>query len=129
MGPEEPSVKKQNDSEKEEKLATPITIQKEDSEDEEFEFLSQSPEAKSPTQLEVKEINIPIQVEEKLDDNEHKLENQRGEPSKNTPTKESGEDGTRNVPINIQSQPPKVLYAAPNGGPLYPELPKNEPSP
>merc|ERR1712126_531435 len=67
--PEESPVKGQNDSQKEEKIVTPITIQKEDSEDDEFEFLSQSPEAKSPTQLEPKEINIPIKIEEKLDNN------------------------------------------------------------
>ena len=130
--PEQSSVKGENDSEKEEKIVTPITIQKEDSEDDEFEFLSQSPEAKSPTQLEPKEINIPIQIEEKLDNNESNHENQRGEPSKNPPSKEaqqSSKDGVRNVPIDTQNQLPKVLYAAPNGGPLYPELPKNESSP
>ena len=133
---ESSSQKKEDESEeiskKEENVPTPVTIQKDDSEDEEFEFLSRSPEAKSPTQLEAKEINIPIQVEQKLDNNEPNLENQRGEPSKNTPSKESQqpvEDDARNVPINVLNEPAKVLYAAPNGGPLYPELPKNEPSP
>merc|ERR1711963_185353 len=42
---------------------------------------------------------------------------------------QSSKDGVRNVPIDTQNQLPKVLYAAPNGGPLYPELPKNESSP
>merc|ERR1712226_345761 len=119
-------------SKKEENVPTPVIIQKEDSEDEEFEFLSRSPEAKSPIQLEAKEINIPIQVEQKLDNNEPTQENQIGEPSKNTPSKEPQqpiEDTARNVTINVLNQPAKVLYAAPNGGPLYPELPKNEPSP
>merc|ERR1712038_1932614 len=130
------SQKKENISEevsaKEENVPTSVTIQKDDSDDDEFEFLSRSPEAKSPTPPEGKEINIPIEVEQNINNNEPKLESQKGEPSKNTPSapaKLSEEGGARNVPITVQDQPAKVYYAAPNGGPLYPELPKNEPSP
>jgi sequestosome 1 len=132
-----PSTHKEEDGsvempEKEENISTPVTIEKEESEDEEFEFLSKSPEAKSPTQPESKEINIPIQVEEKLDNEDNSNEDQKGEPSKHDPSRKSSqpdENGAINVPINIVNQPAKVLYGAPNGGPLYPELPKSEPSP
>merc|ERR1712038_405408 len=135
--PEEAASQKKEDtseeiSAKEENVPTSVNIQKDDSDDDEFEFLSRSPEAKSPTQSEGKEINIPIEVEQNIDNNEPKLESQKGEPSKNTPSapvKLSEEGGARNVPIKVQDQPAKVYYAAPNGGSLYPELPKNESSP
>merc|ERR1712173_278071 len=82
--------------------------QKEDSEDDEFEFLSQSPEAKSPTQLEPKEINIPIQIEEKLDNNESNNENQRGEPSKNPPSKEAQQSGKNGATVQIVQEQDSV---------------------
>jgi sequestosome 1 len=118
--------------EKEENVPTPVTIEKEESEDDEFEFLNKSPEARSPTQPEAKEINIPIEIEQKLDNKDMTVEGQKGEPSKHDVSgaaKQSDESGARNVPINVVNQPANVLYGAPNGGPLYPELPKSEPSP
>lgn len=134
-----PPVSSQNENngtdeipEKEDNVSTTTTIEKDDSEDEEFEFLNKSPEPKSPAPSETKEINIPIQIETKSDTEVDTDESQKGEPSKHEPTKtpqQSDENVARNVPINILNEPAKVLYAAPNGGPLYPELPKNEPSP
>merc|ERR1712018_135359 len=118
--------------EQEENVPTPVTIEKEESEDDEFEFLNKSPEANSPAHTEAKEINIPIQIEQTLDNADNSIEGQKGEPSKHDVSKvvqPSDENGARNVPINVVNQPANVLYGAPNGGPLYPELPKSEPSP
>ena len=113
--------------EKETNVSISKTMEKEDSEDDEFEFLNQSPGNKSPIPSEAKEINIPIQVEQKVENEINTNEGQKGEPSKET--QQVYETGARNVPINVLDKPAKVLYAAPNGGPLYPELPKNETSP
>jgi len=119
-------------AEKEANMPTPVTIEKEESDDDEFEFLNKSPEARSPTQSEAKEINIPIQIEQSLDNEHTSIEEQKGEPSKHdvsAAAKQSDDNGARNVPINVVNQPANVLYGAPNGGPLYPELPRSEPTP
>merc|ERR1712018_662777 len=118
--------------EQEENVPTPVTIEKEESEDDEFEFLNKSPEANSPAHTEAIEINIPIQIEQTLDNADNSIEGQKGEPSKHDVSeagKNSDESGARNVPINVVNQPANILYGAPNAGPLYPELPKSETSP
>lgn len=86
------------------------TLQRGNSENEEFEVLTKSPETKEG----------------------HINENQKGEPSKHKTThttQQSEENVARNVPINILNETAKVLFGSLNGGSLYPELPKNEPSP
>ena len=77
-------------------------------------------------------INIPIQVEIKPNNEVDSNNDQKGEPSKQektTASQESDENVARNVPIKVLNEPANVLFAAPNGGPLYPELPEHEPSP
>ena len=119
-------------SKKENGIST-TEAEKSDTEEDEFEFLSKSPEPKTEALFETKEIIIPIQVEPKSDEEkeESTMENQKGEPSKNQPegaAKQSDLPIVKDVPINVTNQPASVLYGAPNGGPLYPELPKNETS-
>ena len=115
-------------TEKEEDDTASATAEKQESEDDEFEIVNKSPEANSPTPPIAQEINIPIQVEQNLEtpvSGSDKVE--KGEPSKGAQRHENEE--ARNVPITLSNQPAKVLYAAPNGGPLYPELPENETTP
>merc|ERR1712096_599490 len=117
---------------KEESVVNTTNLDKTDSEDDGFEILNTSPEPKSPTPSETKEINIPIQIEPKSNKDEVSNESEKGEPSKHTPIEtiqQSEGNMARDVPINLLNEPAKVLYAAPNGGPLYPELPNNEPTP
>ena len=122
---EEPSKKENGTSTTE--------AEKSDTEEDEFEFLSKSPEPKTEASFETKEIIIPIQVETKSGEEkeESAIGNQKGEPSKNQPegaAKQSDIPIVKDVPITVTNQPASVLYAAPNGGPLYPELPKQETS-
>jgi sequestosome 1 len=115
-------------TEKEEDDTASDTAEKQESEDDEFEIVNKSPEANSPTPPRAQEINIPIQVEQESEAPVtvgDKVE--KGEPSKGAQRYENEE--ARNVPITLSNQPAKVLYAAPNGGPLYPELPENETTP
>jgi sequestosome 1 len=115
-------------TEKEDDDTASATAEKQESEDDEFEIVNKSPEANSPTPPIAQEINIPIQVEQKSETQvtgSDKIE--KGEPSKGAQRYEN--EGARNVPITLSDQPSKVLYAAPNGGPLYPELPENETTP
>merc|ERR1712202_4939 len=115
---------------KEESVVNTTNLDKTDSEDDGFEILNTSPEPKSPTPSETKEINIPIQIEPKSNKDEVSNESEKGEPSKHMPISQQSEGNmAREVPINLLNEPAKVLYAAPNGGPLYPELPNNEPTP
>ena len=115
-------------TEKEEDDTASATAEKQESEDDEFEIVNKSPEANSPTPPIAQEINIPIQVEQKSETPVTGNDNiEKGEPSKGAQRHEN--EGARNVPITLSNHPAKVLYAAPNGGPLYPELPENETTP
>ena len=112
-------------TEQEEDTTASAAAERQESEDDEFEIVNKSPEANSPTPPMAQEINIPIQVEQKSETGSDEVE--KGEPSKGAQRNEN--EGARNVPITLSNQPAKVLYAAPNGGPLYPELPENETTP
>merc|ERR1711874_499916 len=115
-------------TEQEEDNTASAAAEKQESEDDEFEIVNKSPEANSPTPSMAQEINIPIQVEQKSETQvTGSDEVEKGEPSKGAQRNEN--EGARNVPITLSNQPAKVLYAAPNGGPLYPELPENETTP
>merc|ERR1712064_9738 len=101
-------------AEKEANMPTPVTIEKEESDDDEFEFLNKSPEARSPTQSEAKEINIPIQIEQSLENEHTSIEEQKGEPSKHdvsAAAKQSDDNGARNVPINVVNQPACAIWS------------------
>merc|ERR1712083_1085085 len=115
-------------TEQEEDTTASAAAERQESEDDEFEIVNKSPEANSPTPPMAQEINIPIQVEQKSETQvTGSDEVEKGELSKGAQRNEN--EGARNVPITLSNQPAKVLYAAPNGGSLYPELPENETTP